>query len=847
MRNKLFCGAALFALVVPGFAFAQSTASTEFEGSTTEDIVVTGTANPEVGGIRIPDQPKATVVIGEELIRRQRPGQSVNEMLNLVPGVSNQSNDPYGSGGGNFRVRGFDSSRISQTLDGIPLNDSGNYALYTNQQVDSEIIGTTSVNLGATDVDSPTASAVGGTINIRTRLPGDKLNALASFSHGEFDYVRAFGMIDTGEFTKFGTKAFGSASWTRYKSPFNDYSRVEKQQYNARIYQPLSGGDFISVAGHYNENRNNFFGSFALGSTFPTNFNSSSLNLNYPCNVAAARSGVVDLPNSCGTEFDRRFNPSNTGNIRGNSRFTLADGLILTVDPSFQYVKANGGGTVSGLESLRAVGTGAGAPRISGFVGNAYYFGRDLNGDGDLLDTVRLIAPSQTRTRRYMVISNLIYDINAHHRVRLAYTFDRAWHRQTGEAGFVDNGGTPLDVFPINDPVTDLNGNVVQKRDRRSFATLHQLSGQYRGEFFEDRLVADIGVRVPFFSRDLRQYCYTTSAGGNVDCVPEQYQATYQAGNSNARLPQDRDYNYNRVLPNIGLSYNFTPAVSAFGSYAKGLSVPGTDSLYNAMFFAAGSGGSEPEPETTDSFDLGLRYKSSRVQAQLSGYYIKFQNRIGTAFDADLGESVTRNIGPVDRYGFDAAVSYAPIKELNIYVFGSYLNSEIKDDQLGGNCTALAVTAGAYGCTAASAQYFLPTAGKQESGMSKWMGGTRVQASFGPVQIGAQYKYTGSRWVNDLNLPVFSVATGGARTEVYGAKAPAYNIIDLDARISLEQFGAKNTFVQLNVSNLLDEFFVGYIAGQNTNLFGQTGAGGSAPFVQVGVPRTVSATLQIGF
>ena len=53
---------------------------------------------------------------------------------------------------------------------------------------------------------------------------------------------------------------------------------------------------------------------------------------------------------SCGSEFDRRYNPSNTGNIRGNSRFTLAEGLTLFVDPSFQYVKANGGGVVTAEE-----------------------------------------------------------------------------------------------------------------------------------------------------------------------------------------------------------------------------------------------------------------------------------------------------------------------------------------------------------------------------------------------------------------------------------------------------------------------------------------------------------------
>ena len=31
-----------------------------------------------------------------------------------------------------------------------------------------------------------------------------------------------------------------------------------------------------------------------------------------------------------------------------------------------------------------------------GYLGGTPYFGRDLNGDGDRLDTVRLVAPSQT-------------------------------------------------------------------------------------------------------------------------------------------------------------------------------------------------------------------------------------------------------------------------------------------------------------------------------------------------------------------------------------------------------------------------------------------------------------------
>src|SRR3546814_12879753 len=77
------------------------------------------------------------------------------------------------SNGGGFTIRGFGADRVSQTLDGLPPNDSGNYALYTNQQVDPEILEQVSVNLGVTDADRPTATAVRGTLNIRPRVPSD--------------------------------------------------------------------------------------------------------------------------------------------------------------------------------------------------------------------------------------------------------------------------------------------------------------------------------------------------------------------------------------------------------------------------------------------------------------------------------------------------------------------------------------------------------------------------------------------------------------------------------------------------------------------------------------------------
>ena len=194
-RSILLCSAAV-ALAVPSAALAQSTGTIDFER---DSIVVTGVRAKDVGGVEAPRSSKAKAVLGQEMIARMAPGQSINDTLNLVPGVSFQNNDPFGSAGGRMTIRGFDSTRISQTVDGIPLNDSGNYALYTNQQIDPELIDQVNVNLGSTDVDSPTASATGSTVNLRTLTPSEDFSVLASGAAGDFDYFRVFGLIQTGK------------------------------------------------------------------------------------------------------------------------------------------------------------------------------------------------------------------------------------------------------------------------------------------------------------------------------------------------------------------------------------------------------------------------------------------------------------------------------------------------------------------------------------------------------------------------------------------------------------------------------------------------------------------------
>jgi iron complex outermembrane recepter protein len=821
-------------------AFAQSTGSIDFENS---EIVVSGAVTRDVAGVTLPPTTKAKQVLTQEIISAQAPGQTINDIINLVPGVSFQNNDPFGSAGGTLTIRGFDDNRISQTFDGMPLNDTGGYDLYSNQLLDPEIIEQVNVNLGTTDVDSPTAAATGSTVNFRSRNPTEEFGARLLGSAGEFNFFRLFGEIDTGVFTPFGTRAFLSVSKADNDTIYGGIGKINKTQYNGKIYQPIGdNGDFVSIAGHYNKNRNNFFGSAPLradttqsptdprprvaGTAFADRFpftKDERFTDVARCQIPDGISGKADAANSCGSAFEYRYNPSDTYNVRMNSKFTLNDKLTLTVDPSFQWVNANGSGTSIASEGLSPQG-------FSGFIQGSssvpnYFAGIDLNGDGDTLDAVRIHSPSQTRTWRAGLIASLRYDLNDNNRIRVAYSYDRGKHRQTGEAGLLKPNGFGADFFPVDNAIVGANGNVLQKRDRLSYAILHQFSGEYSGDLMDDKLHVNLGLRLPFFKRNLTNNCFTVSASGNLVCYDgnDAANTAYAAANPTRQGPQNRVFKYDKFLPNGGVVFDLTDTTSTFLNYSKGIQVPGTDNLYQSFFYAPGSDAANPDPETTDNFDLGFRYQTGIVQAQVSAWYTIYQNRLASAYDRELDLTVYRNLGRVDKYGIDGSVAVRPIPEISLYAFGSYLKSKIKDNvETGRNGDGSPILA--------------PTKGKREAGAPVYTLGVRATGELGPVRLGVQAKRTGPRYVNDVNLPI--VISG---REVYGRRTPAYTLVDLDARVSLDFIGlGDKTFFQLNVTNLFDELYVGGFSGTATSV-------GTVPFAQIGAPRTFIGSLSFGF
>ncbi len=853
-----------------GAASAQSTGT---EATEVSDVVVTGQRGPRnIEGLAVAETvAKTRNTINQEFIATQGAGQTILQVLNLTPGLSFTNADPYGSSGGNIRLRGFDGNRVSLTFDGIPLNDTGNYASYTNQQMDPELIERASVNTGSTDVDSPTASATGGTINYVTRRPAADFGGWVQGSLGDFNYRRVMGLIDTGEVGPWGTSAWFAASYQDYDK-FKGIGNLEKAQYNARIYQPLGdNGDFISLAGHYNVNKNyNYNGpnlATATGfcdvaktqvckSDVETSPFGWGVDFDRTYTAPTVRAGVADVDSNSANYWGLRINPSNTGNIRGQFSYGLTDSLRFTFDPSFQYTIANGGGytLVSERDDRLDQNTTNNATITTPAQCAAVAVNRtgvDLNGDGDSCDNVGLYTPNNTNTHRYGITSSLIWDITDTQRIRAAYTLDYGRHRQTAENVRTGRDSEPVNVFAGQERWGDKDARIIGRdgsflrgRDRFSIAQLNQVAVEYIGDFMDDALTINIGVRAPFFERQLNQYCYSQNGTSTVRCTTETPATTLANGNVTFAStgsavyipPYEATLKYDDVLPNAGIVYRFGEGHSVYASYAEGMSVPRTDNLYQPV---RNTGSTEidftaVQPETTKTYDLGYRFRQGGAIAQVALWYTEFENRIVSSRDNDptsptFDFTVDRNVGAVKQQGIDAQVGYAFTDNFVVNLSASYNESELQEDLFLGTTT---IAGTVY-------QQYLPTKGKTVVETPDWTFGGRIDWDVTEdLSVGLQAKYVGDRFATDVNDEI----------------APSYVVADLDVRYNLPNTIVRDAFIQLNVNNLFDEDYLGNISTGNNALATVVNPnpvvplrGGQVRTYSIGSPRTAQISVGVKF
>jgi iron complex outermembrane receptor protein len=854
LMKKLVAGSAtsVIALALAATAHAQSTATQA------QEVIVTGTRTPQsaAGLAAQVNDAKDESIVGKQFIATQLPSSNVAQLINLLPGVSWSTEEPAGLGAGDLRIHGFDGAHIAFILDGAPLNDTGNYAVYPGEYMIGELIDHITVNIGSSDVDSPSASALGATINVVSKVPTQDFGAEAKVSGGSYGYYRGFGEIDTGAVGPFGTKAWFAAEHAEETNYANRPGHDTRDDVSGRIYQPLKGTDFISVSGIYVQER--LFNPYDLSASAIKADGAYFLGDNYSWVPETVTPGKADTPANGANvgpaggdyEFYKLYpNPVNFASIRGQSKFTLAPGLTFTFDPSFFYTIANGGGATNLSESSALL---KGNPNIAptnahACVSKGVVTGVDLNGDGDCMDTLVAYDPSNTETYRYGLTTSLLYDLNEQNHFQVAYTLDYGLHRQTGEYSLANlQSGDPGNVFSAKSddttPIVDADGNVVQKRNRRSVAILNQISGNYIGKFLDDKLHINIGIRAPFFYRELNNYCATYN-GTTVNCGylnTAALQTAYNTDLAADRAPGAKaaalstafgstintgangvpDFllpftkhtvNYSKPLPNVGVSYRLAENNLFYVSYAGGFAAPKTDDLYSAPIDAV-------KPETSDNFAAGYRYQTHVLNLSGSVYDTEYHNHIVTTIDPnDPTSSIDRNVGDARIYGLDLEAGLKPIEHLNIYASANFNHSELLSN---------------YESATGGVPFAVPAKGKELVLTPERTFALRASYDFGPITVGAEEKYISRRYITDTN----DLSIGG------------YGVTNIDARYNLPFFNGKS-YVQLNVQNLFDRFYYSRATTTSFAAYQPTGFGAltNTNYYYIGAPSFFSLTLNAQF
>ncbi|WKL57933.1 TonB-dependent receptor [Asticcacaulis sp. ZE23SCel15] len=815
-KALILASSALAGLFVANTATAQSTASQEVDRIT--EVVVAGNRN--VGPNKRERGPKAKTTIGQDSLLKDASGQTFADALNTVPGYNFTNNDAYGSSGGEIMMRGLDSARVSLTVDGIQLNDSGNYALYTNQMIDSELLCAASVTTGATDVDSMTSSATGGTINIASCLPKEEFGGTLKVAVGEDEHKYGFLKLDFGAFGPFGTRAYiaytGSHTdtWTN-EGLYNDEGKLQKNQWNAMVYQDIGDkGSFISAAVHWNENRNNFIATQSKAQIFTNGYGNDFFN---------TRGSV---------------NPSDTGNVRIKSKWVITDKLTITVDPTYQYTLALGGSTGTLAET-------SGQLRGALFSTVPYV---DVDGSGTPT-TLQLYRPNITNTMRYSLQSSAIYRLTDLHTIRVNASIDRARHRQSGEITLRNADGSPQDVFSgkVNHDlrIATADGSILRRRDRLSYADVDVFSAEYLGRFLDEKLFVSVGVRHQTLSRELNQNCYSqlgTNASINPVCTTQNVLTTTATtdptisvvtlqgqGTTRYITPYSRSLEFTKTLPNLGLTWNFEHGGQLFATYAESLSAPRTDALYDVKLENNTVVTRNPAPETSQTVELGYRYSASNFNGTVTVFSAKDQDRLVEAFVQDstdlAGYSTFTNVGEVKRKGVEASGNYSPVDNLVLSASATWTDTELQEDIVNGLTSVLL----------GGDQRLLPTKGKQLTGMPEWMWTFGMNYDItSNLNLNLNAKYVGDRYYTYVNDEI----------------APRYTLWNAAVRYDLEQF-RQGTYVQLNVVNLFDEQYLHGTGYQNNAKAFVDNEGlnvnAGTVFYQLGAPRTVSLTLRTQF
>ena len=239
------------------------------------------------------------------------------------------------------------------------------------------------------------------------------------------------------------------------------------------------------------------------------------------------------------------------------------------------------------------------------------------------------------------------------------------------------------------------------------------------------------------------------------------------------------------VMPGLGVTYQFIPAVQLYASVYKAFSPAlNGDSL-------SGMKDQKLDAETAVSWELGLRGQQDAVRYELTAFRMDFDNQIIPANSNP--DFQTTNGGKTYNQGFEGAVSLEFENGFDVFANLTWIaNAEFKGDRYNKNGSLKSKD------------------GDRVPYTPEWVANLGVGYTYAGLRSQLSANYTGSQFTDELNTKPIVENTSGFFT----GKIDAYTTVDLTTRYTLndqvEFYGAvKNLEDKRYIASLRQGIYVG--------------------------------------
>jgi len=717
------------------------------------------------------------------------PGTSVQKALNFLPGVMAQSIDALGVNEQSLslQVRGFNTTHLGYTLDGMPLGDGAynNYnGLTISRALISENLGRAELATGIAGLAIASTSNLGGALAYVSSNPHKDMGLAVSQTVGSEDSLRTFVRFDTGEHG--GFSAYLSGQYSQQDLFVNQaaYNKSTGKQFNGKLKYQFDGGTITAFAdiSRTNQADDAYLSKDMLGRL---GYDWGGYAPDWQSYLGVAYCGVTGptAPTKCVAA------PA----PQKNSDVTFTNGQILRNDELF-YIAGDYALTKSlsaHLQVYHHENKGA---------GNNWIVGWSKQGTTTTADDV----PVQIRDTRYTidrsgVLGSLNWNVGFNHFEAGFWVEDNT----SSAARYIwTNVTVPFSLaqFLPGQPDT---AQWVQETKWKT----RQFYVQDTVKLFDDTLSFDFGFKGTYSKSD-------AEAQNGIAKSPPPASSQFASGMLIAK-----DY----FLPEIGVRWAFAPQHELFASYAENIAMfqggfkLGPQSVSQTVWDAQGK---TLKPETSKSFEAGYRYVSGPLQVSLTAYKVNFNNRLlqynpcptNQQQNPGCGNSF-HNAGGVTSKGVELGVLWKPLPWLSWYNSASY-NKSTYDEDLNW-CTATCVVK--------------LTAGKQQVDTPKEMVASVLTLKQGGFSASLQGKYTGRRYYTYTNDQSF----------------PGVTTLDLGIGYDFGAYGLlKGAKMSLNVTNLTDKR---YASNFDNSVFAPDDTPGNILVFHSSAPRQVFGTVSVAF